>query len=60
MNIETVQFKRDPVLLGFALVLIVVAASLVYVHVITWKEATAFLMGALALPGLFGSSKDGA
>lgn len=50
------QFKRDPVLVAFAVVLVLACTGLVMHGDITWKEASAFLAGALALPGLFGKS----
>jgi len=48
------QFKREPALLVFAAVLTVACAVLLVLKVITWKEASAFLLAAFALPGLFG------
>lgn len=50
-----VTFKKSPALLGFAAVLVIAVAALVVHGDVTWKEAGAFLAGALALPGLFGS-----
>lgn len=53
-----IQIKRDPVLLGFAAVLVIAAAFLVHHGDVSWKEAAAFVGGALALPGLFGATKQ--
>lgn len=48
-------FKRDPYLLGFAAIVVLVVGGLVFKGAVSWKEAAAFLTGALALPGLFGA-----
>lgn len=52
-----ITVKRDPYLFAFAGLLVVVVGGLVGAHVITWREAAAFLGGALALPGLFGAAE---
>lgn len=49
--------KKDPVLLGFAAILAIGAFVLVHQGIVTWKEAATFLLGALALPGLFGAKE---
>lgn len=53
-----VKFKKDKYLLAFAGVLLIVTAVLVGLDKVTFKEAAAFLAGALALPGLFGATPD--
>ncbi len=57
---SSIQLKRDPALLAFAAFLLLGAGLLVWQKVVTWQEAVTFLGGALALPGLFGATKDGA
>ena len=52
------QFKNDKALLAFAALLVVATALLVWHGDVTWKEGGAFIMGALALPGLFGKKED--
>jgi hypothetical protein len=52
------QFKNDKALLAFAAVLVVATAALIWHGDVTWKEGGAFIMGALALPGLFGKKSD--
>lgn len=52
------QFKRDPRLIVFAIVLVIVTGLGVWQHFLTAKEGVVFLSGALALPGLFGAKGD--
>ena len=53
--LKRLQFKRDPRLILFAVVLVFVVAFLISQGHVTVKEGFAFLGGALALPGLFGA-----
>lgn len=52
-----IQIKKDPYLLAFAAFLVLVTGGLVWHGDVSWKEAAAFIAGALALPGLFGVVK---
>lgn len=52
-----IELKKSPYLFGFAAVLVLATLALVWQHAITMREAVAFIMGALALPGLFGTKK---
>lgn len=52
---SNLTFKRDPVLLGFAGLVVLVVAALVAHGDVSWKEAGAFLAASFALPGLFGT-----
>ncbi len=52
------QFKNDKALIAFAVVLVGATAALIWHGDVTWKEGAAFIMGALALPGLFGKKGD--
>lgn len=55
---QTLKFKKDPSLLAFAALLVLVTAALVAHHDISWQAGAAFLTGALAMPGLFGKSEE--
>ncbi len=50
-----IQFKASPYLLAFAAFLVLVTMALVWHHDVSWKEGAAFVVGALAMPGLFGA-----
>lgn len=52
------QIKKDPYLLAFAAILIIAAEVLVGFDKVSFKEAAAFIGGALALPGLFGAASS--
>ena len=52
-----VQLKRDPYLWAFAVVLVIATMSAVYAGHATMREAAALIIGALAMPGLFGTRK---
>lgn len=52
----SITFKRDPLLIAVAAVLVIAVTVLVGLDKVTWKEAAAFLGGSLALPGLFGAA----
>lgn len=56
--LKKLQFKTDARLIAFAVVLVVVTSALIWHKDVTVKEGFAFLGGALALPGLFGSAKS--
>lgn len=49
-----IQVKNDPPLLIFSAVLLIATFALIAHGDVTWKEGAAFILGALALPGLFG------
>lgn len=52
----SLTFKRDPYLLGFAGLVVLVVGVLVLKGAVTWKEAAVFLSASFALPGLFGTA----
>ncbi len=55
MNLE---FKRDPYLLGWATVLVLVAGALVWHGDVTWKEAIGGVALALGAPAVVGKKAD--
>ncbi len=52
------QFKKDRTLLAFAILLLVCTGAAVRFKYLTVGEAEALIVGALALPGLWGRSKE--
>lgn len=56
--LKRVEFKKDPRVIVFAIVLVAVVGGLVWHGDLSAKEGLAFLGAALALPGLFGAKKD--
>ena len=52
-----VEIKRDKWLWAFAALLVAMTFALVWHHDVTFKEGAAFVVGALAMPGLFGTRK---
>ena len=55
--LKRLQFKRDPRLIIFSIVLVLATAGLILHGDVSAKEGFGFLMGALAMPGLFGAAK---
>jgi hypothetical protein len=55
-----IQIKRDPFLFAFAGFLVLVVGGLIWHGDVTFKEGAAFIVGALAMPALFGKKDDGA
>jgi len=53
-----IEFKRDPYLLGFAVVAILCATALVWHGDVTWKEAVAVIGAALFAPAVIGKAKS--
>lgn len=52
-----IEIKRDKWLWAFAVALVAMTFALVWHHDVTFKEGAAFVIGALAMPGLFGTRK---
>lgn len=52
-----IEIKRDKWLWAFAVALVAMTFALVWHRDVTFKEGAAFVVGALAMPGLFGTRK---
>lgn len=52
-----IEIKRDPKLLAFYAVLIVVVGVLVWHQDVTWQQGGAFLAAALGIPNVIGTKK---